>query len=291
MKRGKRKHPYGRAAVIILLAVFALYILLPAGFGLAVTLPANRTIGPPPEGFESVSFETSDGVKLAGWYKPPANGAVILLLHGAGGSREDTLPYAEMLSRHGYGVLAVDQRGHGASGGKTNQLGWQGTKDVGAAIQYLESRPEVERIGGLGISMGGEALLGAASSYPQLTAIAADGASRRSLPELLALPSERPLVRNFTTRVMYGTAQLLSREKPPMPLLESMQAAQGTHFLLIAAGANELETAFNELFAQTLGERAELWVAPDTQHTRAFSQFPQEYEVRLVQFFHENLVQ
>jgi pimeloyl-ACP methyl ester carboxylesterase len=289
MDRGKRIRFYSRLALIIALALFALYILLPAGFGLAVTLPASRTVGPPPEGFEAVSFETSDGVTLAGWYMPPANGAVIVLLHGAGGSREDTLPYAGMLARHGYGVLAVDQRGHGASGGKTNQLGWQGTKDVGAAIQYLQSRPEVERIGGLGISMGGEALLGAASSYPQLTAIAADGASRRSVPELLALPSERPLLRNFTTRVMYGTAQLLSGEHPPLPLLESMQAAQKTHFLLIAAGANELEMAFNELFAKTLGERVDLWVAPATQHTQAFKNYPQEYEKRLVRFFDENL--
>ena len=289
MKRGNRYRIYIRAAIIILLVMFALYILLPAGFGLAATLPAKETVGQPPQGFQPVSFETADGVTLAGWYNPPANGAAILLLHGAGGSRENVRAYAELLARNGYGVLAVDQRGHGESGGRTNQLGWQGTQDVGAAVQFLESRPEVAQIGGLGISMGGEALLGAASAYPQITAIAADGATRRSVAELLALPSERPLVRNFTTRVMYGTVQLLSGEQPPTPLLESMQAAPGTRFLLIAAGGDELEKAFNELFAQTLGERAALWVASGAQHARIFSQYPQEYEQRLVQFFAENL--
>jgi len=57
--------------------------------------------------------------------------------------------------------------------------------------------------------MGGEVLLGAASQYPSITAIAADGATRRSTEELLALESERPLVRNFTARVcMHGQAVL-----------------------------------------------------------------------------------
>ena len=51
--------------------------------------------------------------------------------------------------------------------------------------------------------------------------IAADGATTRSLDELLALPSERPLVRNFTARVMYAAVQILSGETPPVPLLDS----------------------------------------------------------------------
>ena len=112
---------------------------------------------------------------LAGWYKPPLNGAVIILIHGAGGSREGMRPYAAMLARHGYGVLALDLRGHGASTGRTNRFGWQGTQDVGAAVAFLQARDEVKAIGGLGSSLGGEVLLGAASKYPALKAIAADG--------------------------------------------------------------------------------------------------------------------
>jgi pimeloyl-ACP methyl ester carboxylesterase len=253
--------------------------------GIYALLPGRENVGSTPDGYQDLTLTASDGVDLQAWYRPPENGAAIILLHGAGSSRQSVLPYAAMLARHGYGVLAVDLRGHGASGGKTNRLGWQGNRDVGAALAFLQSRSEVRSIGGLGISMGGEALLGAASEYPAIHAIAADGATRRSTAELLALPSERPLVRSFTARLMYAAVQLLSRQTPPRPLLDSMYASRPTRFLLIAAGGNELETAYNRLFAVVLGGRADLWVAPSVEHTGAFARYPQEYEQRLIQFF------
>jgi len=267
--------------------VLLLYLGLPIGVGISAVVPARATVGGPPEGFEAVALQTADGVQLQGWYRAPSaeTGAVIILLHGAGGSRESVRPYAEMLAGHGYGILALDLRGHGESEGKTNRLGWQGTPDVGAAVDFLQGRPEVQAIGGLGISMGAEVLLGAASAYPAIQAIAADGATRRCTEELLALPAERPLVRNFTARVMYATVQLLSGERPPSPLLQSMTAAESAQFLQIAGGANELEVAFNQLFKDTLGERATLWVAPEAEHTTAYSLYPQEYEQRLIEFF------
>jgi pimeloyl-ACP methyl ester carboxylesterase len=195
-------------ALLLLALVLLLYIVLSAALGAAAVFPTKAPPGLPPEGFEPVSLETIDGISLAGWYSPAHNSTAIILLQGAGASREAVRPYAEMLVRHGYGVLALDLRGHGASGGATNRLGWQGTRDVGAAVAFLETRPEVDSVGGLGLSLGGEVLLGAASDYPALEAIAADGATRRNLAELLALPSERPLVRNFIARIMYASVQL-----------------------------------------------------------------------------------
>ena len=42
-----------------------------------------------------------------------------------------------------------------------NTLGWAGTRDLDAAISYLQARPDVDgdRIGGLGLSVGGERML------------------------------------------------------------------------------------------------------------------------------------
>lgn len=272
------------SALLLLALILLLYIGLPVALAVAAVLPASVELGLPPAGFDSLTLQAQDGTNLAAWYAPPHNSIAVILLHGAGGSRESVRPYAEMLQRGGFGVLAIDLRGHGASGGPTNRLGWQGTEDVGAALAFLESQPQVEHIAGLGLSMGGEALLGAASSYPALEAVVADGASRRSLEELLALPSERPLVRNFTARVMYATVRLLSRQQPPLPLLESMQQSGSTRFLLVAAGEDELEVEFNRLFAETLGERALLWVALGAPHTGAFGLYPDVYEQRLVDF-------
>ena len=277
--------------ILVVVAVVLLYIVLPVGIGVAATFPAKESVGPPPDGFEEIALKTDDGVTLAGWYTPPANGAAIVLLHGAGGSREAVRPYAALLARHGYGVLALDLRGHGQSGGWTNRFGWQGTADVGAAVKYLQARAEVKQIGGLGLSMGGEALLGAASDYPALRAIVADGATRRDLAEMLALPMEQPLYRNFTARVTFAAVQILSGDRPPnKPLLDSMVEAQSTRFLLIAGGANALEVAFNELFAAAVGARASLWVAPGASHIGAFGMYGEEYERRVIAFLDETLL-
>jgi pimeloyl-ACP methyl ester carboxylesterase len=273
------------SALALGLILISLYLVFPIGMGVAALWPARADIGQPPAGFTEVNLTTAGGENLSAWYLPPQNGAAVILLHGAGGSRESVRAYAELLARRDYGVLAVDLRGHGQSSGKTNRLGWMGSPDVGAAVDYLLDQADVERIGGLGISMGGEVLLGASAQFPQISAIIADGATRRSLAELLALPSERPLVRNFTARVFFGSVQLLGGGQPPAPLLDEMRAAPSTRFFLIAAGENEQETAFNQLFAENLGANASLWIVPGVGHTGAFSRYPQEYEQRLIAFF------
>jgi pimeloyl-ACP methyl ester carboxylesterase len=280
-----------RALVFMALIIaMLLYLGLPAAAGVYAVLPHRAAVGVLPEGFEQVHLTTPDGIGLAAWYRAPSNGAAIILFHGAGSSRESLRGYAAMLAQHGYGVLAVDLRGHGESQGRTNRLGWQGSRDAGTAVAFLRARPEVAAIGALGISLGGEVLLGAAAEYPSLQAIVADGASRRSLEELFALESERPLAHNFAARVMYATVQLLSGESPPAPLLDSIRAAGRTRFYLIAGGADRLEVAFNRVFAAALGSQATLWEAPQAPHTGAFGLYPQEYEERVVGFFDQALL-
>ena len=291
LKLPRRKRAVRWLIYLVVFVVVTVYVLMPIGFGIAVVFPYKGTVGDTPEGFIDVSLETEDGVALAAWYAPPVNGAVIILIPGAGGTREDMRRYADLLVEHGYGVLSLDLRGTGESDGTTNRLGWKGTRDVGAAVAFLSARDEVQAIGGLGLSLGAEVLLGAASTYPEMTAIVADGATRRSLDELRALKSERPFVRNYVSRVMYLTVEVLSGDDPPdPPLLDSMIATEGTRFLLVAGETNKLEVKFNELFASSLSSRVDLWIAPDVGHTRAFSRYPDEYAQRVMVFLDANLL-
>ena len=58
------------------------------------------------------------GSALQGWYRPSANGAAVLVVHGGGSDRKGSVAHAAMLARHGYGVLALRrararrERGH-----------------------------------------------------------------------------------------------------------------------------------------------------------------------------------
>jgi uncharacterized protein len=103
------------------------------------------------------SLTTSDGLRLAGWYVPSRNGAAVIAFPG----RTRPVRHARMLAHHGCGVLLLDRRGQGESEGDFNARGWGGERDLRAALAYLRARPDVNggRIGGLGLSVGGELLL------------------------------------------------------------------------------------------------------------------------------------
>jgi hypothetical protein len=89
---------------------------------------------------------------------------------------------------------------------------------------------------------------------------------------------------------MFFTVRLLTGDDPPKPLLDSMVEAKTTEFLLIAGGSQALEVDFNKMFAETLGERVTLWVAPEAEHTGAFARYPDEYEQRVTAFFEATLL-
>jgi pimeloyl-ACP methyl ester carboxylesterase len=277
-------------SAVLIVSILTVYLGLPVGMAIVALWPARSAAGQPPRGFEQVTLTTVDGVELTAWHSPPRNGAAVILLHGAGGSKESTRRLAEDLVSRGFGVLAVDLRGHGQSGGRTNRLGWSGSTDVRAAVDYLLASAPETRLGGVGLSMGGEVLLGATAACPEIVAVVADGATRRSTGELLALPSKRSLVESFTPRVMYAAVRVMSGEHPPAPLLEEVSRAKTTSVYLIAAGEDELEVAFNERFAQVLGPRATLWVAPGVQHLGASSRYPDEYRDRVLGFMEERLL-
>ena len=128
---------------------------------------------------EEVTFLSEDDLRIAGWYVPPENGALVILLHGYGGNRTAMLWHAEQLVEAGYGVLMYDERASGESEGTYRSYGWEDPRDVGGALAFLHEKAEVnpETIGIAGCSIGGQIALQGGAYYPQLGAVWADGAS------------------------------------------------------------------------------------------------------------------
>ena len=167
----------------------------------------------------------------------------------------------------GFGVLAVDLRGHGESGGAPNRYAWQAVPDVATAVAYLQAQPDVQAIGGLGLSLGAETVLAAAGDNPALRAVVSEGATFRSLEDYVSLPANQTLVRNFTTRVVFLGVQVFSGTQPPTPtILDSVTAADSTDFLFIANGNDPAEVDYTALYAAAAGERADVWTIPDGGH-------------------------
>src|SRR3954453_333289 len=165
------------------LAINELALPMPGAYMATHSLPA--VVNAPHLGAATtdVTLRTSDGLSLGGWYVPSRNGAAVIVFPGRAGTQGQ----ARLLVEHGYGVLLVDRRGEGASDGDGNLLGWGGERDIYAALDYLEQRPDVDpgRIGGIGLSVGGELMLQAAARDDRLSAVVSDGAGTRSLAEEL----------------------------------------------------------------------------------------------------------
>ncbi len=277
--------------ILVVVILLGLYIVMPVAFGFFATRPISAAVGAPPDGFEAITLTAHDGIELAGWYAPPSNGAAILLVHGSGDSREGLRPYAELLAGAGFGVLAVDMRGHGESGGVSNRYGWGAVPDVATAIAFLQDQPDVQAIGGLGLSLGAETVLAAAGANPAMRAVVSEGATFRSLEDYMSLPVNQSLVRNFTSRVLYLAVQVFSGTQPPTPsMLDSVTAATTTDFLFIASGTDPDEVDFTALYAAAAGERAEAWIIPDAGHIEGLARHPEEYAEWVITFFEDSLL-
>ena len=106
--------------------------------------------------FEDITFETSDGLKLSGWFVPSAGDrGVILFCHGNAGNISHRLESIQIYHQLGLDIFIFDYRGYGQSEGKPSESGTY--EDVDAAWQYLVSGRQIDpnRIVIFGRSLGG----------------------------------------------------------------------------------------------------------------------------------------
>jgi fermentation-respiration switch protein FrsA (DUF1100 family) len=124
--------------------------------------PARASVGAAPAELaaESVRIPSGSGSTLRGWLSMgrPGGGAV-LLLHGVRANRRAMLDRARFLHARGYAVLLPDLQAHGESPGRRVTFGALESADAAAAIAYLRARAPRERVGVIGVSMGGAAVL------------------------------------------------------------------------------------------------------------------------------------
>ena len=94
--------------------------------------------------FEEVSFKSSDGINLSGWFVPVRNSReVMLVFHGNGENISDGLTLIDYLKRKmGLNVFIIDYRGYGKSEGKPTENGTY--LDARAAWKYLTGPKKIK---------------------------------------------------------------------------------------------------------------------------------------------------
>jgi hypothetical protein len=270
-----------------LLAAFV--VVAPVAMGIVATHKWREPVGRAPDAaYADVTFEASDGLELSGWYRPSENGAAVLLVHGGSSDRKGSVHHAKLLARHGYGVLLYDARGRGESEGSENNYGWDWSKDIAGALDFLERREDVDpgRIGAVGISTGADALIDVAGERGDIAALVTDGAAASSFADGQRLSGTG--MQSAVSWVMFSTIRVISGDPPTRPLEDQVRKIESPT-LLISAGT-DVERDFNVLYDRAAaGGPVEHWNLPDASHTDAIHQHPDDYERRLASFFDQTL--
>jgi pimeloyl-ACP methyl ester carboxylesterase len=293
MKRGWRYYRNLLSFTIICL-IIAFYIVLPIISAIRALHPIRYPLSISPadvgQAYEDVTLTTNDGLELSGWYIPSQNGAAVIALHAYNGDRSGTIYHADLLADHGYGVLMIDLRAHGQSKGELFPLGWDADRDVYAALDYLQSRPELDpgRIGVLGLSIGAEVALQAASRDPRIQAVLAEGASSQTFRGWMISPDPPGWILLPGDWVFFKSIELLSGVKSVDPLSEIVPHISPRALFLISAGG---DTPFARVHYAAAKEPKLYWERNEEGHIDALFAHPKEYAQKVIEFFDHALLE
>jgi hypothetical protein len=278
-----------RAGIVLASVLVAYWFVVPVAIGVLATHRPRADVLPADLGrpYEEVTIPTSDGLRLAAWYVPSRNGAAVVSYP----TRQGKPAQARMLARHGYGLLLVDARGYDGSEGDPNLFGWEGPKDIDAAVAWLRRRPDVEpsRIGGIGFSVGGEAMLQAAASNTGLRAVVSEGAGVRSVREDV-LRGPRGWFALPQSALQTAAVAVLSETRPPPSLADVVPRIAPRPVLLIHAGRGGGGEELNPTYYRAAAQPKAIWEIPEAGHVAGFEARPREYERRVVGFFDRALL-
>jgi fermentation-respiration switch protein FrsA (DUF1100 family) len=115
------------------------------------------------------------GVRLAGWYVPAASdigptGPTVIVAHGWSSNKSDMLSRATMLHDR-YNLVLFDFRNHGQSEASDTTQGVREAGDLRAMVDWLVQAKAPERIGLLGVSMGGASAVTEAAGDDRISAV------------------------------------------------------------------------------------------------------------------------
>jgi dipeptidyl aminopeptidase/acylaminoacyl peptidase len=241
--------------------------------------------------FEDISIKARGGGHFRAYFIPGANRAAILIAPSTNDGRGSRLALAALLARHGYAVLTFESRRCAGMGALS--LGYKEADDVGGALAYLQTRPDIDadRIGITGFSSAGAAALMAAARFPGLRAVVAAGGYGDFADDAIGLHTGRGTVleviykQSLSTTYHLITGLDIDKLSPvrvisriaPRPIL----LIYGSHEASLGGAYRQLDAA---------GANAELWVIPNAGHGEYQAVAPLEYEARIVVFFDRALL-
>jgi pimeloyl-ACP methyl ester carboxylesterase len=238
---------------------------------------------------------TADGIRIAGWYVPAADGAgptgtTVILVHGWGANKSEVLKYAVPLHAT-FNVVALDERDGGRSGQADSTFGLREKLDVKAVIDWLVRTKHPAHIAVMGNSMGGGAATLAAAEDMRIEALILDS-THAHVSNIL----ERRLEVDAGHPSLPGTPAILAGiwVRTGIDLMEADPIAAipalGHRPLLLIHGAADvhdlpaLSVDANHRTAQDSGVPVEVYMCPGATHGKVIDTCPTEWGQWIVGF-------
>ncbi len=237
--------------------------------------------------YENVTFETSDGLKLKGWFIPGNKSSnAIIVMHGYPTNKADVLPFSMFLLKK-FNVLLFDFRSFGESEGSYTTAGYKEVKDLDAAVEYLKNRKDAKNIGALGFSLGGSVAI--MSKNDDIKAIVADSAYS-NLNNMIEAMYRNFLFFKYPFVQLTGIYSKIFFGMDPKNVSPENAIKDINKPVLIIHGKKDSQIAVNEAYIlHNANKKTELWIVENADHGETYALNKDEYEKRVLEFFEKNL--
>lgn len=239
--------------------------------------------------YEEVSFTSSDGTMLTGWFIPAVGAArgTVIHFHGNAENMTSHFGFVSWLPAAGFNLFVFDYRGYGMSTGHPGRTGIY--EDSRAALAFLRSRRDIDpsKLLVLGQSLGGA------------QAIAVVGGGERKGVRAVAIDSTFFSYRSIVRDKIAAIPLLANFKNPLSRLLIGDQLSPADYvagiapipLLLIHGTADEvIPFPHAEMLLDRAGQPKTLWRIDGGSHTGAFLASGSPYRQRLVEFFDAALI-
>ncbi len=273
--------------------VMYLGISLYAAWAYVYALTHPKCYNPtPPAGGEHppqvIQLATADGLRVTAWYYPARNGAALLAIDGPGGALEG-MPPVDFLLDAGYGVVKMGSRACAEPPAPVT-IGAKEIMEAQAAVEFLQSQPEVNHIGAFGFSMGGVTVIRTAARQPAIEAVVAEGGYYNMGRDFVEADRQVPLAERFFLYTVAG-AFWVQHGVNPFEISPVDDIAQiSPRPVLLIYGSKELADGRGEAQYAAAREPKTLWIVPGGTHGGNYAIATQEYRQRVKEFFDQNLL-
>ena len=246
---------------------------------------------------DEFQFRSSDGILISALHLKPSqpNGNAILICHGLAHDKLSGIRYVQYLLKEGYELVLIDFRNHGQSEGTITTYGHFERQDLLGTIRYLREQGFQGKLGILGASMGAAIALLTAAETDEISVMVLDSpyASLQQMCDAWARKVTKfpELFIKLPVQLAYWWLFLMYRFwVPEIAPCISAQSVRCPVFLIHGGADQRIPSFHSEQIYENLPGEKELWIAQDVDHLGVYLRHTEEYEQRVVGFFHKHLL-